>query len=249
MAYKRNYRKKQVKKRYGAKSWLPKVRLELGKNVPFVGGSKLQINKVRRLIKSEMNRQEETKQLSFSFGRSTLEHNSVFSYIPYIGMPHRQEIKGSQCYFKSFIMRFAPQTARTEVVYRVLGVWTPKDIHATGVITTTSTNTLQTAITPEMLFIPSNGYIANSFLNNKLPSKVVFDRTYKFGRDSGTDTRVITCTHHVNRKVTWHPSLLLLNDMNFSWVIVGYAPDLGTTATTSNLGSINIDSLVTYKDD
>lgn len=238
------------KKTFRKKNWFPSIGVELGRNVPIVGGSKFRINKVRKLIKSEMNRQEETKQMVYSLGSGTFLHNKIYSYIPYVNLPTQEQIKGSQCYLKNFVFRFSPVTTRTDVYIRVLGVWSPKSLEIVDPpITITSVGSLHSFMDYNDIFLQTAGYIANSMINNKTPSKIVFDKTYRLGRDNGNDAKRITCTVPVNRKVTWANNKLVLNDMNFSWVLVGYAPGLAVDAFTENLCSFYCDSLVTYKDD
>lgn len=250
-------KKKLGKKRFGAKWLIPKIDLELGKNVPFAGGSRLKINNVRNIVRREMDRQEEIKQFVDSKTDIVFANNSINCIFPYLNMKYRGVIVTPQCYMRTFMLNLNLITAQPLMICRILGVWTPKTTD--GVVGTTSPPGFSTTgyfSFSDLFLTPTNGsasptYATDALINNKSVHKIVFDKKYTLKENipSSIIARNIKVALNVNKKVTWKPDGSALTPDNFVWVVITSSPTYTVVNTSAVTNNSSYESLVTYKDD
>lgn len=247
MAYKNNKQlRKTVKKRGLRKRWY--FDATIGKNVPLIGGTGIRMgtNGVKKIVRRELGRQEETK--IFTTGdllNTGLKENTLYTLSPLTittGTGLNQRI-GSQIYLRHIKLRMniTNTTAQPQVQFRVMVVWSDSQYLLDW------TTYAGVGLGSSELFYTSNNY-TTALINNKLNTKVICDRLFTVNTDvaSAVVRRTFSMDCPIYQRITYLGSNNLIKDQQLYVVIIPTTP-AGVTGTTS-IGSFTAQALVTYKD-
>lgn len=243
----RRVRRQRGRKR---KRWYASA--QIGKNVPFIGGTGFRIGTTRRVAKiarAIVNKDRETKQYPFSFNQGGLLENTVYTSAPvqFIteGTDDNQRI-GKKIFLRHLNLKGQIYGSYPVYFVRVMVYWSPTETTITGTYPTLSNVSVGTT----QLFTPTVGAYAFAHLNNKLGNKMLCDRVYKVDSEtSGTpDERKFRIDCPIFRNIQYAnnaaPSLLH-GDQLYVSVIVHQINVSGGSATSVG---IVCNGIVTYKD-
>lgn len=235
--------------------------VNLGKNVPFLGGSTMRLGtrNVRRMVRREIMKSEETKiradDITITASGGGLKNNTFYSIAPTRWITkgtNDYERTGEKIFLKHLTLRLQLQSVYYPTEVRIMGI-----LHEKNVNPQASGNGLYQTLGSNDLFYGTNGYYTHAFINNKLGATLLCDKLIHFGNpntNSGTrvpDLKTITLDCPINKQMQYAPGDASngFNDMQFYWVIVCSAPDFPPYAVTSTVVTTGTaQTIVTYKD-
>ena len=242
MAYKRNTRKGLKKRGF-------QFQASIGKGVPFIGGSSIRLgtraNAVKKIVRRELNKNEETKIWATSDLKSTgLLQNTLYTISPMVvavGTGVNQRI-GTQIFVRHLKVRLAISNTNTQssIQFRILTLWSDKqyalDWTAYGA-----------ALGSTDIFYPSNNY-TGALINNKLDTRIICDKIYTVKTDISGQLIKKNYSYDcpIMKKVTYLGANNLVKDSQLYIVIIPTTP-LGVNGVTA-VGDISAQALLTYKD-
>lgn len=231
-------------------------RYKLGVNLPrWAGGGGINFETsakkiVRRVVKQELRKDEETKQLPFAYSSNALGHNTMYSVYPWQAL--NQGTSGStrvgdQVFLRHMKMRgYASNTTVLPTIkYRILGVWLDKKYpNATTVATATSAYQTIAPVSTD-LFFTTHSILSTALINNKLEHQVVFDRLIEIKTEVGTrETKRFDIDVPIMKKVTLQTDNLL-KDSQFYVIII---PDGDIVTAGMPVGFLSLQGVLTYTD-
>lgn len=202
---------------------------------------------VRRVVRSEMNRQEEIKQIASQYGVAspTFTNNDLFTMAPFqgivLGTSDSQRI-GSQIFIKNYIARFTATGALASLnsIIRVVAVWMDKQV---AIPTISAANG---GVIASELFLGAFKNV-NAMVNNKLDHTIVYDRLFKLeSKNTNIGNAIFECKIPINQKVTYNTGSVQMKDKNFYVVFMISVP--AASGGVASAWQVNVDQLVTYKD-
>lgn len=239
---------------YNKKRW--QLAVEAGKNVPFIGGSKMTLGsrgldkKIKAVVAQQTKKTEEIKLLTFGFGGGNLLHDTLYSVAPLQGLTEgiqsNQRI-GTQIFLRN--MRLSGQitnlTTQGQVSYRFLLIRSTiaYNVSAGWGSGVGSTDFMYNNGVPKII----------ELINHKAENtKVLMDKRITVNPSNAngfTNTVPYAFDYKPMHKITYtgeNLSIQSTTPYNYYWVII---PNyyLGTVGTTV-VGNVTSTSLVSFTD-
>lgn len=247
MVYRRRFA--QPKKRFNKRGF--GVDLQVGRNVPFVGGSKLRIGTraVKKVVRRELNKREETKIFSGStVVNSLIEGQPLTAAIPQFiaeGVDENQRT-GRKVFLRHLTLK-GYAFSNQPVLFRVLVWWSEK----TYAITASNPMFPNCLVNPTDIFLPSSGSYVRGLINNKLGNQIICDKIISVNptiSSQSTDKSFkYDCSIMQNLQ---YLSASVPSNFSDKQLYVTLIPHSSTSAGSSSPinGGIAMNYLVSYKD-
>lgn len=246
MGYRKNTKQIKPKGRF-RKRWYIDARV--GKNVPIIGGSGIRLGTrgVKKIVRREISRAEETKIFATNDLKSTgLLMNTLYTLSPLTitgGTGSNQRI-GKDIYLRHLKVRLAIQntTTQNQVQYRVMVLWSDSQYILDW------TTYAGVGIGSSDIFYGSNNY-TGALIDNKRNVKIICDKLYTVTAPvSGTLVKKnFSFDCPLFQKVTFiNAANNILKDMQLYVVVIPTTP-AGTSGVTA-VGDFSAQALLTYKD-
>lgn len=249
MVYRRGTRKparRGIKKRWYVDASLPK-------SVPIIGGASFRAGSglIKRMVKREVQNQEESKYLIFSGSSQTLTHDNVTTVAPWQTAPLQgvavNQRVGTDIYVKNILLSMnILNIAGVFAKIRVLGVWLDKQIPLTPAVGLLHGPAVGVN---DLFFTTTLGY-THGLINNKLDHTIICDKTYTIKPDYTGEVKnqLIRVNCPINKKVVYTgvAAPQFFKDKQLYFVFIPYTPN-GTVGTTQVL-QVSTDVMMTYKD-
>lgn len=247
MVYRQNQRRKPVGRRVRRRWYLD---ASIGKGVPIVGGTgiKMGTNAVKRVVRREIYKQEETKMASFAGPTTSLGNGTIYTLTPLKGIVQgtgASERVGDQIYLRHIKMRTTlVSTVQGAIRIRVLALWRDDSyVHL-------NPYSYQSLIGSTDLFYSTSASMTHALINNKLDHQIICDKVFTVPHNGGDSVvkpeRTFDVDCSVNKKVTF-ASDGRLKDKQLYFVLI--CSTTGSPQGTSDVfNPVSTDFLVSYKD-